>query len=98
MDIAPYLPGILTTLGTALLAGVGYILRTLSGQNKAMGSQSQALAVLITRVDPAIDNVQRTQSLSESVIGLDARLKAVETEQTYIRGALQGSTVTLTAN
>lgn len=42
-------------LGTGILTGLGFILRTLN-------QQTSALAVLVARVDPAINNVAMVQS------------------------------------
>jgi hypothetical protein len=72
-------PGVLATLisgaAAGVLAGLSWILRTLSKQNGAMAGQSQALAVLIARVDPA---VQKTQTLDTAVAGLNTRVSALE--------------------
>jgi len=93
MDITPLLPGIMSLVGSAVLAGVAWILKTLSGQNRAMASQSQALAVLVTRVDPAIANVAHTQTLAVTVGQLDTRLTIVEQE---LRGSrVAGTSVTV---
>ena len=47
-------------LGTGILAGLGFILRTLN-------QQTNALAVLVARVDPAISNIERTIKLDAEV-------------------------------
>ena len=70
--LAQWLLGILAAL---ILTGVGYILRTLNGQNTAMAGHSQALAVLVTRVDPAL---QKTASLEASVNDLTNRVFRLE--------------------
>lgn len=63
MTIDPILAQwILGILAAALLAGVAYILRTLNAQNTAMSGQSQALAVLVSRVDPAVAGQQRLEA------------------------------------
>jgi len=78
---------VISVLGAGLLAAVGFIMRTLSGQNRAMASQTQALAVLVARIDPAIDNVGKTQALSVAVAALEARVTAVAADVAYLRGA-----------
>lgn len=47
----------LTLLGTGILGGLGYILKTL-------GNQNQALAVLVERVGPAVNNIGRTDVMA----------------------------------
>lgn len=44
-------------LGTIILGGIGYILKTL-------GNQNQALAVLVERVGPAVNNIGRTETMA----------------------------------
>ena len=70
--LAQWLLGLLAAL---LLAGVGYILRTLSSQNTAMAGHSQALAVLVTRIDPAVEKTTRLEAahgeLKERVLRLE---------------------------
>ena len=53
---------ILGLLAALLIAGVGYILKTLNAQNTAMSGQSQALAVLVSRVDPALEKTTRLEA------------------------------------
>jgi hypothetical protein len=75
IDLAPILPTLLSLLGAALLAGVAWILRTLNAQNTAMTGHSQALAVLIARVDPAVEKATRLEAahadLKERVLRLE---------------------------
>jgi hypothetical protein len=66
---------ILGLLAALLIAGIGYILKTLNAQNTAMAGHSQALAVLVTRVDPAL---QKTASLEASVNDLTNRVFRLE--------------------
>ena len=70
--VASWLLGL---FGAALLAGITWILRTLTAQNAAMAGHSQALAVLVTRVDPAL---QKTASLEASVNDLTNRVFRLE--------------------
>jgi len=57
-------------LGTGILTGLGFILRTLN-------QQTSALAVLVARVNPAIDNVAMVQSHDTSIRELQADMARV---------------------
>lgn len=78
MSIDPGLIGpIASLIGTAVVAGLGFILRTLIKQNQTMTAQSQALAVLVARIDPAINNYAL----------LESQVTALATDVAYLRGA-----------
>jgi hypothetical protein len=79
---AGVLAALISAAGAGVLGGLGWILRaitkqndTLARQNGAMAGQSQALAVLVARVDPT---VQKTQTLDTAVAGLTTRVSALE--------------------
>jgi hypothetical protein len=54
-------------LGTVILTGIGYILKTL-------GNQNQALAVLVERVGPAVNNIGRTDQMAVDLVALKAEI------------------------
>lgn len=66
-------------LGTGILAGLGFILRTLNMQN-------QTLAVMASRLDVAVANVQRTEALGGVVAALDGRTKSLEADMSRVWG------------
>lgn len=68
----------LPIIGSGVLAGVGWIARTLTAQNKGMEVQGRALAVLIAQVDPAIKNIDRTGKLEVAVAALETRMRALD--------------------
>lgn len=87
--LAQWLLGLLAAL---ILAGVSFILRTLASQNTAMAGQSQALSVLIARVDPA---VQKTVTLETSVRDLSDRVLRLEIRQGITENHTATSPVTV---
>jgi hypothetical protein len=60
----------LGVLGTGILTGLGFILRTLY-------QQTSALAVLVARVDPAINNVAMVQTHDTAIRELQADMSRV---------------------
>jgi len=81
---------ILSLLGAGLLAGIGWIVRTLLTQNNAMAGQTQALAVLVARVDPTVDATRR---LETAVTDLNSRVLRLE-----LAGGLHNTTSAVTVN
>lgn len=82
---------ILSIFGAGLLAGIGWIVRTLLTQNTAMAGQTQALAVLVARVDPT---VEKTTRLEATVAELNTRVLRLE----IAGGVHTTSAVTVNAN
>lgn len=59
-------------LGLAITAAVTYMIKSLNQQTTAMNEQSKALAVLVARVNPAIDNVAMVQAHENSIREMQA--------------------------
>lgn len=63
-------------LGTGILTGIGFILKSLSNQNLALGTQGQALALLVARVG----------NINPEVV--DRRILELETDMVRVWGIL----------
>jgi hypothetical protein len=86
MQIDPiFVQWALGIIGVVAVAGIGFILRTLN-------QQTQALAVLVARVDPTISNAAVLQA---AVTDHNSRLAGLEADMSRIWGIYDGYKTTV---